>query len=172
VLVAFIPTIEIDTDPENMLPASHPDRVFHNQIKKEFAIHDAIVVGAVNRHDDQGVFNPRSLAALHALTTSILAMDGVIEADVMALSTSDNIEQAGPATVRFEWLMKEAPQSQDEASALQAKVQRLPLMVDTLVSSDHKAAAIYVPIESKDQSYRISQEIQAVIAGGGRHLRF
>ena len=107
--------------------------------------------------------DPRSLAALHQLTEAILNLDGVIVIDLMSLTTSDNIEQAGPATVRFDWLMKQAPADDAEAAALARKVQRLPLVMDTLVSGDGKSAAIYVPIENKDESYRISQQIQAVI---------
>lgn len=38
---AQIPRIQIDTDPENMLDAAHPARVFHNAIKTRFAMHDA-----------------------------------------------------------------------------------------------------------------------------------
>jgi predicted RND superfamily exporter protein len=39
------PRITIDTDPENMLEASQPDRVLYNRIKKDFGIYDLIVVG-------------------------------------------------------------------------------------------------------------------------------
>ena len=64
-LAAFIPTIQIDTDPENMLPDDQPDRVFHNQVKQEFALHDAIVVGMVN---DESIYNTDSLSAIHQLS--------------------------------------------------------------------------------------------------------
>ena len=41
-------SIKIDTDPENMLPADEPVRVFHNQMKKELSLYDMVVVGIVN----------------------------------------------------------------------------------------------------------------------------
>ena len=164
-LGAMIPMIHIDTDPENMLPADQPDRVYHNQVEKRFTLYDAIVVGAVNEHDEAGIFNPRSLAALHELTEAILGMDGVVAPEVMSLSTVDNITQAGPGTIRFEWLMKTAPVTDGEALAVRDAVSRLPLLQETLASGDGRAAAIYVPIESKDLSYRISNRIRAVIAG-------
>jgi len=164
-LGALIPRIHVDTDPENMLPADQPDRVFHNAVEERFTLHDAIVVGAVNRDHPDGVFNPESLAAMIELTEAILAMDGVIDPDLMALSTADNITQAGPGTIRFEWLMREAPQTREAALAVREAVQRLPLLLDTLVSDDGRAAAIYVPIASKDLSYDVSRDIQAVIDG-------
>ena len=163
VLGLAIPRIQIDTDQENMLPESQGDRVFHNAVKARFDLHDAIVVGAVNTNDAAGIYNVASLGALHRLTDGILAIDGVILQDVMSLSTVDNIDQEGPGTIRFEWMMKTPPQTADEAAAIRARVERLPFLADTLVSGDGKAAAVYVPIESKDESYRISREIQALV---------
>ncbi|MCP1338166.1 hypothetical protein NJR55_01045 [Idiomarina sp. M1R2S28] len=37
-VAAFIPSITIDTDPENMLPDDNPQRVFHNEVKETFAM--------------------------------------------------------------------------------------------------------------------------------------
>ena len=86
-----IPRITIDTDPENMLAADHPARTFHNQTKANFAMHDAIVVGVVNETDANGVYNTTSLSDIFDLTQSILAIDGVVDADLMSISTVDNI---------------------------------------------------------------------------------
>lgn len=157
---AFIPKIIIDTDPENMLPEDQAERVYHNQIKQRFALYDAIVVGAVS---DKGIFNPAALQSLHKLTAGISQIDGVVVADLMALSTVDNISQENPGTIRFEWMMKQAPVDQATAQKISQQVDRLPLFQNTLVSQDDKAAAIYVPIFDKDESYRISTEIQTII---------
>ncbi len=162
-LMAFIPTIQIDTDPENMLPTEQVDRVFHNQIKKEFNLYDPIVVGVVNTQNENGIYNTKTLSEIHALTEAVFKIEGVVQLDVMALSTSDNITQEGPGTIRFEWMMNNPPKTELDASAIKSKVQRLPLMLDTLVSSDGKAASIYVPILDKNESYRISEEIKDAI---------
>ncbi len=158
-----IPSIAIDTDPENMLPDEQHDRVFHNETKKEFGLYDAIVVGAVNNDDPDGIYNIRSLAALQRVTQEILKIDGVVRHDLMSLSVVDNVTQDGPGAIRFEWLMRKAPQTDAQAVAVRHAVERLPLLMNTLVSGDGKAAAIYVPITSKDQSYRISREIEQII---------
>ncbi|MCH7538520.1 MAG: MMPL family transporter [Proteobacteria bacterium] len=164
-LGALMTQIRIDTDPENMLPADQPDRVFHNQVEDRFALHDAIIVGIVNRQHPDGIYNVASLTALHELSNAILQLDGVIGPDLMSLAQADNISQEGPGTIRFEWMMREAPVTQKQADDIRAKVQRLPLLVDTLVSGDGKAAAIYVPIVSKDLSYSLSVKIRALAAG-------
>ncbi|MGB5265708.1 MAG: MMPL family transporter [Polyangiales bacterium] len=166
-LGAAIPSIKIDTDPETMLSADDPARVFHNQTKEEFALHDLIVVGVVNEAEPEGVFNPESLGRIHELNERLKSIDGVIARDVLGPSTMDNIEQAGPGTIRFEWLMEQAPKTPEEALAIKEAALRLPMLRGTVVSEDGDSVALYVPIESKDQSHRISEEIEAIIAGFG-----
>lgn len=159
---ALITQIRIDTDPENMLPSDQPERVFHNLVEDRFTLHDALVVGIVNKNHPHGIYNVESLAALHTLSAQILELEGVVGPDLMSLAETDNISQAGPGTIRFEWLMKEAPVTGQQALEIREKVERLPLLMDTLVSGDGKAAAIYVPIRTKDLSHPLSQRIRVL----------
>jgi uncharacterized protein len=164
VLGLQIPRIQVDTDPENMLPAEQADRVFHNEVKDEMALHDAIVVGLVEPEHPDGIYNPASLGALYRATERILELEGVVARDLMALPVADNIDQAGPGTVRFEWLMPAPPETPEASLAIRGHVERLPLLKDTLASGDGRAAAIYVPILDKNESHRLSREIQAITA--------
>ncbi|WP_417222373.1 efflux RND transporter permease subunit [Amphritea sp.] len=154
-----IPSIQVDTDPENMLPADNEARVFHDHVKERFGLHDMIVVGVVN-NSAKGIYNPQSLAELQQLSDAIVQMDGVVSQDLMSLDRVDNISQEGPGTIRFEWMMKQVPQDQAGVEQIRASVERLPLLNNTLVSGDGKAAGIYVPIIKKSESYRISGLIQ------------
>src|SRR3972149_2326680 len=52
---------KIDTDPENMLEADQPDRVFYNKVKSDFGIHDLIVLGIT---DDAGIWRRDALKRL------------------------------------------------------------------------------------------------------------
>lgn len=158
ICAAQLPFVKIDTDPENMLDSAHPARVFHNQVKQTFSMHDAIVVGLVPH--DSSVYTPANLSAIYDITQSILTIEGVIEVDVMSLSTVDNITQAGPGTIRFEWMMNQAQISETRAEQIQRDVSRLPMLYDTLVAKTERAIAIYVPIKDKNQSYRIAQQIR------------
>lgn len=162
---AQLPRIHIDTDPENMLPATQADRVFNDRVEQLFTLHDAIVVGIVNETDSNGIYNKESLAALHALSRGILAIKGVIPPDLMSLAVSDNITQGDSGEIRFAWMMKDAPATDAAAESIRSHVSRLPLLMNTLVSADGQATAIYVPIKSKDLSYPISLEIQALADG-------
>ena len=164
-LGSAIPRIQIDTDPENMLSEDDPARLFHNETKDEFSLHDLIVVGVVNEAEPEGVFNPESLARIHELNEQLKSIDGVIARDVLGPSTMDNIEQAGPGTIRFEWLMEQPPKTPEEALAIKEAALRLPMLRGTVVSDDGDSVALYVPIESKDQSHRIPKRSERSSTG-------
>ncbi len=68
VLASLTPRVHVDTDPENMLSRGDPVRVFHNEMKERFAVHDMIVVGIVNTEHADGMFNPDSLRKVYELT--------------------------------------------------------------------------------------------------------
>ncbi len=172
-LVAALPTLwpdtfaplhplRVDTDPENMLPADEPVRVFHNRMKKLLALHEIIVVGVVRPDHPEGVFTPDTLANIKALTDHAKTIEGVIDRDIIALSTVDNVE-SGEGRVNFSWLMPTAPETGAEAVAVREKALDLPFLKGTLVADSGRAVALYIPIERKDQSYRIATELQKTI---------
>ncbi len=161
-LVQF-PRIKVDTDPENMLPADAPVRVFHHNTKKEFGLYDYMVLGVVNERHPQGVFNTETLAKIYNITEEIKDIKGVISREVIAPSTKDNIEQDGMGTVRFNWLMPYPPQTEDEVVRIRSEAQDHPFFKGSVISDDGKALAIYVPIEKKDMSYRVSREIRKIV---------
>ncbi|MDG9671159.1 MMPL family transporter [Hahella sp. CR1] len=169
---SFLNPLHIDTDPENMLREDEPVRVTHNHLKQEFSLYDVVVVGVINRDHPQGVFNARSLKNVYDLAAFARGLrweengseQGVVGVDLMAPSTVDNIEQAGLGTVRFEWLMPSPPVNDAAALQVAEKAMRIPMLRDTLVSSDQKALALYVPITSKDISYQIAEKLRAKVA--------
>ena len=167
--------ITIDTDPENMLEANHPARVFHNDVKHTFAMHDAIVVGVIASpandtatdnaalSTNKGIYTPNNLQAIDGVTQQILNTEGVIARDVMSFSTVDNITQGDNGELKFSWMMSQAPSSQEEADYVANAIARLPMLQGSLASSSHNAAAIYVPIKDKNESFRIAEDIRAYI---------
>ncbi len=174
-LGALIPLIEVDTDPENMLSKDEAVRVFHNLTKEQFELNDIVIVGIVNNKHPNGVFNPVSLARIYELTEFSKTLwwpneekpdeqTGVIEVDLLAPSTVDHIGQGGPGEVRFEWLMKKPPATEAEALEIRDKAMSNPLLKGTLVSEDGKAICLYLPLTSKDLSYRVYSKLKEKIA--------
>lgn len=159
-----LPRIAIDTDPENMLPADHPERLFHEEVKARFRLYDVIVVGAVYDAHPDGVFNPDSLARLERLSQGIQRVEGVIRDELISPSTVDNVFSDGIGTLRFEWLLGPTlPATEEAARAVRDAARRLPTLDGLLLSDDGQAVAMYVPIAQKDESYRIATEIERII---------
>lgn len=173
-------TITVDTDPENMLSEDEAVRIFHHRMKKALTLHDMVVVGVVNEEHPDGVFNPESLRRIYELTQFAKTLqweedgrtEGVVEVDLIAPSTVDNIEQGGPGVVKFEWLMPQPPQTADEARAIRDKARRLPFLDGTLVSEDGKAICLYLPLTRKDLSQRVYVALKEEIARLGGDDRF
>ncbi|GAA5317722.1 MAG: hypothetical protein AseanaTS_29270 [Candidatus Pelagadaptatus aseana] len=166
--------LKVDTDPENMLSADEPVRVFHDHAKERFNLHDMVVVGLINHQHPQGIFNKDSLTRVYQLTEfakSLQWLDdngnqqGVVRIDLMAPSTVDNIEQGGLGSVNFSWLMPAPPQNDAEALAVLQRAQKIPFLNGTLVSEDGQALALYLPITSKDTSYRIRNQLLSFTQG-------
>ncbi|HPO38825.1 MAG TPA: MMPL family transporter, partial [Kiritimatiellia bacterium] len=172
----FLHGAKIDTDPENMLSPEEHVRVFHNAKKKEFALSDMLVVGVVNTRAPDYVFNPATLRDVHTLTEYAKTLHGaaigkpedpqagVIEIDIIAPSTVDNVEQGGLGSVSFEWLMPEPPATPEAARAVRDKAMNLPFMKGTLVSEDGQALALYIPLTDKHLSYAVARRLRDKIA--------
>ena len=158
------PRIKVDTDQENMLPDNAAVRVFHRDVKKEFAVYDMVVVGIVNEKDPNGVFNVPTLTKVYQITEEVKEIPGVISSDIYSLSTKDNIQQGGPGEVQFNWLMEQPPQSQEEALIIRDEARDHPMLYGSVVSEDGKAVCLYVPVEKKDLSYDVVQAIKKIVA--------
>ncbi len=194
ILVAGLPTlwpeqypalnpIHVDTDPENMLPKDEATRVFHNAMKKQMSLYDMVVVGIVNDSHPDGVFNKASLAKVFELTEYAKTLRwpdpedpdkqaGVVEIDLLALSTVDSMSQGGLGVVTFEWLMQNPPSTDAEALAIREKALRIPFLKGTLVSEDGKAVALYIPLTSKEMSHKVATALEAKVATFGGDERF
>ncbi|RLA21958.1 MAG: RND transporter [Gammaproteobacteria bacterium] len=162
--------LTVDTDPENMLSPDEPVRLFHNRMKKEFSLNDIVVVGVVNDKTDNGVYTPETLSRVFELTEFAKTLSwpdkenpelqaGVVEVDMIAPSTVENIEQGGLGSVKFSWLMPEPPTTQTEALAVRDRAMNIPFLKGTLVSEDGKAIALYLPLTDKHLSYEVREAL-------------
>ncbi|MGR0480596.1 MAG: efflux RND transporter permease subunit [Candidatus Electronema sp. V4] len=164
---AFIVKVHVDTDPENMLSENEHVRVFHDLTKKEFGLHDVVVLGVVNEKHPDGVFNPETLKKAHVLSKFAATLADpkdparhVVGRDIIAPDNVDNILQAGLGQVRFEWLMQEPPTTREEALKIRDYALANPLLKGTMVSEDGKALAIYLPITKKDFAHTVAERLR------------
>ena len=204
------PKVHFDNDPENMLPADEPVRLFHHEVREKYNLYDFVIVGIVNEEHPDGVFNPSTLGKIYDLTGQILRLhkgeDGkpavvtpalpgreeqlisldlapkslwkkvlgaafqhnpnqlfdsegqsvIISSEIIGPSVVDHILQAGPNTLKFEYLMETPPQDREAALIIRDNAMNNPLYKGTLVSEDGKAMALYLPIKEKHYSYNVA----------------
>jgi predicted RND superfamily exporter protein len=158
--------MKIDTDPQNMLKKDEPIRVFDEQTKESFSLHDFIAVGVVN---EKGAFTPEQLNRIYRITGEIENIDGVIVDDILAPSTVDDIKQGSGNAIIIEPLMAGEISTQEEADYILGRIKNNPVLRGKLASDDGKAIALFIPIQSKDMSNRIAGEIEKITQkfGGG-----
>ncbi|XPV77603.1 MAG: efflux RND transporter permease subunit [Desulfovibrio sp.] len=175
---SFFPKVVIDTDPEHMLSADEPSRVFHNQAKDEFALSEIVVLGIINNENPAGVFNPATLSRVYELAEFTKTLrwnnpdnpaqkDGVISVDMIAPSVVEHISQSGPGVISFDWLMPTPPKTQAEADIVRERVFSNPMLEGQMASKDGKAVCIYLPLTDKYQSYKVYSALQEKIQSFG-----
>lgn len=155
----------VDTDPESMLLYDNPVRVTHREQKKKFAIYDLMVVGVTNNSHPNGVYNTQSLNNIYELVNYAKTLqwqdengntEGVVSVELISPSTVDNIAQGGPGEVVFNWLMPDEIVNDIQALDVRDKANNQPILNGSLTSEDNNALALYIPLTSKDISYKIS----------------
>jgi predicted RND superfamily exporter protein len=164
VLGSFLPRIQLDTDPKNMLEKSATVRIANERVEQEFALlPDTIVVGVVS---ESSIFGKDTLGRLFALATAISSVEGVVARDVVSLATTNNAVLHGD-DLQIRPVLRRPPGSDEEASAVRAEALANPTFVGRLFSEDGRAAAIYVPLEAGAEAARIADGIRGAIAQVG-----
>jgi len=175
---SFFPQVQIDTDPEHMLPENEPSRMFHNQAKKTFNLSEIVVLGIVNEDNPDGVFNPKTLSHIHELARyaktlrwksedALEKSGGVISVDMIAPSLVEHISQSGPGTVSFDWLMPNPPENRDEALRVRDRIMSNPMLAGRLASADGEALCLYLPLTDKRLSYKVYNALNEKVATMG-----
>ncbi len=166
--------IKVDTDPENMLSEDEAHRVFHRITKKEFTLHDYVVVGIVNEEDPDGVFNPESLRKVKALTDLAHGLpvaghhkeeNWIVKRDIIAPSEVDDISQGEQGELIFSYLMKTVPETRDEARRIRDAARDHPLLYGTMLSEDEKALCLYIPLTEKNKAYKVAEAFRSKFNG-------
>ena len=110
-VVAFavqFPAVKFDNDPENMLSADEPVRIFHHEVKDKYALYDFVIVGVVNEANPQGVFNVGTLNRLGRLTQQLIHLqkgsDGLPEIVIPARENQPQQRTSYDLTPKSSWL--------------------------------------------------------------------
>ncbi len=172
--IALFARVRLEPDLGNMLSAEEFARHFNEEARKQFNLHDALVLGVINDRDKNGVFNPDTLKKILALSRLAATLHDpkkpeqrVIARDILAPDTVDMIEQAGLGKVRFTWLMSKAPATRAQALAIRDRAMADPMLKGIMISEDGRAMAISIPISSTDFALRVGLALKAKIKAIG-----
>jgi uncharacterized protein len=163
VTVAFaasFASIEIDTDPENMLAADQPDRAFYREMRERFRIHDCITIAVF---DQAGIFRPEALAAMQRVIERALRVPGLVPRDAASLTTSMNFINDPDGAMRVSAALEEVPQTKEALDALRKEILANSMLKGLILSHDTKATAIWLPIAERGQSSRIVRDLEAIL---------
>jgi predicted RND superfamily exporter protein len=153
-----LPWARIDTNPKNVLPPESPVRLSDDEVNERFGLHeDTIVVGI---RPEGGVLTPDNLRRLQAFSQDVLALPGIVKADVTSLFTVDNVS-AGEDLLRIAPLLSTVPRSATEVAGLRNRLFDGPLFVDRLISHDEQTTAVYVPLQKGADGAELAAAIRA-----------
>ncbi len=146
VFAALTVRLEVDTDPENMLPADHPVRELNADIRDDFGAHDMIVLGVIA--DD--VRTPEIMGAVDELTRTIATEDGVIGDEIAWFASATG----GEADVS----------DQAAVDATVAAVGADRIMGGNVLSADGTTAAVFIPLVDKSEANGVQDAVKESIA--------
>ncbi len=158
------PSVVIDTDPENMLPADEQVRVDDRKAKEDFDLYDFIVLGI---NSQESGFTPELLNKLTEITAEIEDIEGVISDDIIAPSVVDDISQGANGSIIIKPLVGDSVRSQKEADEILFRISQNKLLRGKLASPNGDLISIFIPIESKDLSHRISEQLKLIAENYG-----
>ena len=160
--------LRFESDLDAMVPADDPVSMYKEQVEDRFGMRDNIVVGVLNDNpDENGVFNPRTLAIVKELSEHIALLPGikaVRDEDVSSVATMDNIigTADGMAVDPF---METVPQTAQALADLRRNLFHNEMYVDWLVSGDGTGLLIMAKLESAvDNAAGLTQRAEAYSA--------
>jgi uncharacterized protein len=158
VFAAAFPWAKIDTNPKNMLPPEAEVRVWNDSVERRFGLHEDTIAVAVR--PARGVLDTDSLQRLQRFSAAVVALPGVVKADVTSLFTVDNVTASGES-LRIAPLLSATPRSPAEIDALRQQLFESSLFVDRLIAKDGKTTAIYIPLQKGADGAKLAEAVRA-----------
>lgn len=142
--------LHVEVDPDRQLPQDHPYIQALNDTHRLFGDKNLVVIG-LHPHDNNP-FTPATLAKVKTITDRLAELPGAVPTLLHSIASPTIKEvQHNSTGLTVRPLMPEVPSSAAAAEELRARVFDDPSYVDTLVSRDGSALAIYATFELTPQ---------------------
>lgn len=135
--------VQVDTDPENMLPSDDPVRVSNALMREEFGTTPLVVVGLLG-----DIATPESLTAIKRVH------DGLTERTDVLADSSFSVAS----------VMTQAPSNPTDVAAIIDQVASDPILADNVLFDDPPGAAIFVAIDDKNVATDVADAATALVA--------
>jgi uncharacterized protein len=145
VFAALFVRIQVDTDPENMLPADSPVRLLNAEMRETFGTGEMIVVGLTAT---DSAATPEHLQGAFAFHDELATVPGVAERTMISIRSA----AAGPA-----------PASADGAAALVESIASDPLLAGNVLSADGDTLAFFITLDSKSDAQPVRDAADEIL---------
>ena len=155
-----LPRLELRMDGQALVPARAPAVAYDREVRRVFGVRDPMVVVVRTGHPD-GVFNPKTLSRVRALTTALGQLHGMGPADVTSLATETGF-RFRPRSIRRSLLLEDLPETPAAMAELRRDVRRIGLDEGLLVSRDGASTAVVLGVPADGDRQAFYQRVRNV----------
>ncbi len=145
VAAAGLARLEMRMDGRAMVPRHDPAVVFDQEVRELFGIRDPLVI-LLESERPEGIYHPDFLRKLVDVTAALQGLPGVPAEQIVSLAT-ERRDRVYPNTLKFRPFLDPFPDTPLLLARLEEDVAAAGgLLAGTLVSRDHKAAAVFLGV--------------------------
>ncbi len=140
-LASRIGVLQLNNDPDIWAPQAHEFTRTTRELERVFGGRNITVIGIVARRGD--VYDPAVLQKIRNIQAGIEALPEAIKNNIVSFAARRVKDIQGDAdgmTVRQ--MLEPLPQTPQELASLKQAIERNPMYINSLVSPDHRVAAI------------------------------
>lgn len=155
--------LKIIIDPNTMLPQSHPYVATSNQVENIFGSKNVVVIGITPKEGD--IYQPAVLEKIQYMTAAFLQTPGVVKENLLSFSSKRAKNIVGTTEgLEVRPLMPNVPTTAPQIAELRGAVEKNPVYINSIVSTDGKTAAILVEFKDDPGGYRaIMNKVGAIV---------
>ncbi|MCF7821835.1 MAG: MMPL family transporter [Mariprofundaceae bacterium] len=139
--------MKIDTDTESFIPPGHEATLNNDRMKEIFGTPDLLWIGVIR--ESGGIYQSDTLRLIQSLTEQIRLVPGIVDQDVVSLSTEDNIYGTADG-MEVEPFMERVPVDRAGLKKLEFALKAFDIYDGFIVARDGSAAAILAELEPQE----------------------
>jgi predicted RND superfamily exporter protein len=150
-LVSRLGTLQIDSNPDLWAPQQHPYVETTNLLEEVFGGRNLTVIGVVPKQGD--IYQPEVLAKVERIQDALEQVPHAVRHNILSLAAHKvKHVTGGPDGMEVRPMMETVPRTPAEIARLRAAVAASPIYINTLVSPDHRAAAVVADFTQDERS--------------------